>query len=225
MEAINMVYNSQLEALTIPEYGRNVQNLVAHCKTIEDKERKQAAADEIVALMSRMNSPSKMTPEFTLKLWKHFLIISNYEIEVNMPEGVSTDPAEEGLSPEKPDYPSYLRKFRHYGHFVQHMVDKAKTMEAGPLQDQFFRIIGSYMKLAYRTWNSTHYVSDEIVKEDLASMTDGTFVMGPEVGLDFHNSINNPHISHTHPAKKRRNNNGKGGGGRNKNNYRQKRRR
>lgn len=223
MEAINMVYNSQLETLTIPEYGRNVQNLVNHCKTIEDKKKRQAAAEEIVALMSRMNTPSKMTPEFNLKLWKHFLIISDYEIEVDMPEGVSKDPDDEGLSPDKPDYPTYLRKFRHYGHFVQHMVDKAKAMEEGPLRDQFFRIIGSYMKLAYRTWNSSHYVSDEIIKEDLASMTDGSFVMGSDVGLDFHNSINNPNISHSHHTKKRRSHGGKGGG-RNKN-YRQKRRR
>ncbi|MBK9689170.1 MAG: DUF4290 domain-containing protein [Saprospiraceae bacterium] len=43
-----MVYNSQKEDLLIPEYGRNVQNMVRFLKDIEDKELRTAYAEEIV---------------------------------------------------------------------------------------------------------------------------------------------------------------------------------
>ncbi len=32
---LDMEYNSQMEELIIPEYGRNVQRLIFHAKTIE----------------------------------------------------------------------------------------------------------------------------------------------------------------------------------------------
>jgi hypothetical protein len=34
-------------------------------------------------------------------------------------------------------------------------------------------VIASYMKLAYKTWNKEHYVSDDIVKEDLEILSNG----------------------------------------------------
>ena len=33
------------------------------------------------------------------------------------------------------------------------------------------------MKLAYKTWNKEHYVSDDIVKEDLESLSDGQLAL------------------------------------------------
>ena len=32
-----MQYTSELKRLVLPEYGRNVQQMVDHCMTIEDK--------------------------------------------------------------------------------------------------------------------------------------------------------------------------------------------
>lgn len=221
MEGHNMTYNSQQETLTIPEYGRNVQDLIQHCKAIEKKDLRQHTAEAIVDLMSRMNAPSKMTPEFHLKLWKHFLIIADFDIDIELPEGVEKEPGDGRLKPDMPAYPDQLKRFRHYGQTVQKMVDKALEMEDGPLKDQYFMIIASYMKLAYRTWNSEHYVSDEIVKEDLAAMTDRKVVIPDDVPIKFHNGIGNPAISHSqHTKRKGSNNKGK----RNKN-YRQRRKR
>ncbi|MBP6824977.1 MAG: DUF4290 domain-containing protein, partial [Saprospiraceae bacterium] len=35
----------------------------------------------------------------------------------------------------------------------------------------------SYMKLAYKTWNREHYVSDDVVKEDLEILSDGQLIL------------------------------------------------
>ena len=33
-----LTYNSQLKTLVLPEYGRNIQQMVDHCLTIEDRD-------------------------------------------------------------------------------------------------------------------------------------------------------------------------------------------
>ena len=61
-------------------------------------------------------------------------------------------------------YPVSEARYRHYGHNVQVLIKKALEMEPGEKQDGFVRTIGSYMKLAYRTWNKEHFVSDDVIK-------------------------------------------------------------
>ena len=60
-------------------------------------------------------------------------------------------------------------------------------MEEGPIKDGFVSAIGSYMKLAYKTWNKEHYVSDDIIKTDLLAISDG------KLSLDDDASISNIH--------------------------------
>ena len=92
-------------------------------------------------------------------------------------------------------------KFRHYGQNVQRLIDKAKRMEDPDKKTIFSNAIGSYMKLAYKTWNQDHYVNDEVIKGDLKSMSDSDLDLEDSVQLNF--------LSNTTPAKqyqKKRNN-------------------
>ena len=57
-------------------------------------------------------------------------------------------------------------------------------MEPGPKRDGFVAVIGSYMKLAYRTWNKDHYVSDEVIKNDLEKLSDGGLQLNANASLD-----------------------------------------
>ena len=82
-----MTYNTQEDIMIIAEYGRHIQNLVDHCKTIEDKKEKQSFAEQIVELMYQMNSQSKNTLDYRNKLWKHIFMISNYELDVTPTSG------------------------------------------------------------------------------------------------------------------------------------------
>lgn len=221
----NLIYNSQKEDLTIPEYGRNVQELVKYCKTIEDPEMKQAVAEEVVDLMYRMSGTSRSTPEFRNKLWKHFFHIANYEIDVKPPEGVEIDKEEIGFHPEMPEYPSHTSAFRHYGLVVQNMLKKALEMEDGPIKDQFIEVIGSYMKMAYRTWNKEHYVSDEIIKEDLKSMSKGEIDLGVDATLNYLKNQGG-HVANTTHDRDRRRKGGRNSGRDNRGrNYKPRRRR
>lgn len=64
-------------------------------------------------------------------------------------------------------------RFRHYGASVQKLIEKAIEMPEGPKKEGLVEVIASYMKLAYKTWNKEHYVSDDIVKEDLIHLSNG----------------------------------------------------
>ena len=49
-----MKYNTQEEKLILPEYGRNIQNMVDYCVTIQDRNERKRCADSIINVMGNM---------------------------------------------------------------------------------------------------------------------------------------------------------------------------
>lgn len=182
---IGMEYNSNRDNLTIPEYGRNIQNMIQYAKGIEDPKARQAVAERIVELMQQLNPQSRTMEDYRERLWKHLFLIANYELEVDYPFG---DPptAEQARRkhPEQVEYPVSEGKYRHYGHNVQELIKKAKEMPEGPKRDGFVATISAYMKLAYRTWHKEHYVSDDIIKDDLERLSGGVLKMGKNESIE-----------------------------------------
>ncbi len=183
MESNNMQYNSLREDLIMPEYGRNVQKLVNHARTLEDPEFRQKFVERVVELMYQMNPQSKNVLEYREKLWKHVFHIAQYDLDVVPPNGEIPKPIADYV-PEQMEYPEENRRFRHYGFNVQRMIKKAMSMEKGPKQDAFVEVIGSFMKLAYKNWNSNHYVSDENIKNDLKVLSKGELSLDDNASLD-----------------------------------------
>ena len=46
-----MEYNTKEKKLALPEYGRNIQNMVDYCVTIQDREERKRCADSIINIM------------------------------------------------------------------------------------------------------------------------------------------------------------------------------
>ena len=177
-------YNSQSENLIIPEHGRHVQSLIKYCKTIEDDKDRQEFAEQVVNLMHQMNPQNKNVQEYRNRLWKHFFRIAEYQIDVKAPEGVEIAPDVVQKRPDKVEYPVPDNKFRHYGHNVKSLIEKAIAMEDGEIKQGFVETIAGFMKLAYKNWNKEHYVSDEIVLEDLRVMSEGKLEVNENASLD-----------------------------------------
>jgi len=64
------------------------------------------------------------------------------------------------------------------------LIEKALAMEKGAKREGLVSVIGSYMKLAYRTWNKEHYVSDEVIKTDLLSLSGEQLVLHDDASID-----------------------------------------
>lgn len=208
MQQYALEYNSERENLTISEHGRHVQKLIKHALTIEDREKRQSFVESVVNLMHQMNPQTKNVAEYKERLWKHAFRISDYKLDVDAPDGVLITKPSEDTRVANLDYPKMEKRFRHYGRNVQELVRKALTMEQGEKRDAFVEIIGSYMKLAYRTWNREHYVNDEIIMADLRALSKNQLVMSDDI------TFNN--LKYT-PPKPQSNSRGRNQSGKNRN--------
>ncbi len=179
-----LTYNTEQEELIIPEYGRNLQQMIQFAKTIEDDTERQNFAEYIVDLMLQMATSSRNNNEFRDKMWLHFFKIANYDIKVMPPNGEIPKSEESQLTPDQVTYPINNSSYRHYGQFVQKLIEKAIEMEEGPKKEEFKNVIGSYMKLAYKNWSREHYVNDEVIKGELKNMSKGKLIIADDIVLN-----------------------------------------
>ena len=174
-EHLDLEYNSRRDNLIIAEYGRHVQKMIHYAKTIESKEVRQLFVEGVIELMYQMNPVQRNSQEVLEKLWKHAYRISGYELDVDPPAGIEfSQTTYEESKPDRLEYPKQVSKYRHYGGYIQEMIEKAMQIEDPQKQKDFYNIIGSYLKLAYKTWNREHYANDETIKADLIELSKGT---------------------------------------------------
>ncbi len=181
---VDMLYNTQQEFLIMPEYGRNVQQLVRHAQNIEDREYRQAFCEEIVDLIQQLYPQSKNVEDYREKLWAHLFHIAKYDLDARTPSGEIPKPENARVKPQRIPYPLQDTRFRHYGNNVQVMIRRAIEMEPGYIKTGFVNTIGSYMKMAYRTWNREHFVSDDLIKNDLTTLSGGKLTLEDDSRID-----------------------------------------
>lgn len=182
-KTLALEYNSQREQITIPEYGRHIQKLIEFAKTQEDKQKRQETVEQIIALILQMNPQNNNVEEYVERLWKHVYRISNYELDVTAPGGITMAKAEEAETIAPLHYPQNEYNHRHYGNNVQVLIDKAIKVEDEEKRQEFTGVIAAYMKLAYRTWNKEHFVNDEIIKADIERMSGGKLTLTDEFNI------------------------------------------
>lgn len=212
-----MEYNSEKDLLIISEYGRHVQELIQHAKTIDEADQRQAFIERVVNLMQQMQPQARNVEDYREKLWKHVFRIAEYELDVTPPEGVNASPEDARKQPDMIPYPEFEANYRHYGHNVQEMISQAMQLPEGPKRDGFVSAILSYMKLAYKTWNREHYVSDETIKADLEKLSGGAFQLDEDMTIDNltqHSNNNNNHQRGGNNNGRRRNSSNNRGGNR-----------
>jgi hypothetical protein len=169
----NLTYSTAKEDIALPEYGRYVQELVQHAKTITDVAQQQKTVEHIVTIILQLQPQIRSIEEYREKLWKHVYHMAGYELTALPPsQEPPLRPEDMPKAPVMP-YPKYNAKFRHYGHHVVALIEKAKALEDGPVRNGMIYAIGSYMKLAYKTWNKDHYSGDDTIREELLAMSNG----------------------------------------------------
>lgn len=180
----DLAYNTQQEFLIMPEYGRNVQQLVRHAQKLEESAYRQQFCEQIVDLIQQLYPQSKSIEDYREKLWKHLFQIAKYDLDARTPSGQIPRPEDEKKRPDRVPYPFSDTRFKHYGNNIQRLIRRAVEMEGGPIKDGFVQTIGSYMKLAYKTWNREHFVSDEIIKNDLDTLSNGKLSLEENSRID-----------------------------------------
>lgn len=167
-----MKYNTAEKHLAQPEYGRNVQNLVDYCVTIEDREKRNRCANAIISIMGNLYPQQRDTNDFKHILWDHLAIMSGFKLDVDYPYEVVKE-ADLQTRPPRIPYVSTRIRSRQYGKIMEQMVGKATEMENSEAKDYLVRSLANQMKRSYVTWNNKDTVSDAKIFKDLAQLSDG----------------------------------------------------
>ncbi len=176
----NFSYNTQREKLKMPEYGRNLQEIVDFALKIEDREERTKAAYAIVSIMSNLNPHYKETSDFKHKLWDHLAIISDFKLDVDAPY---PPPSAENIfsDPNKIPYCRNRIRYRHYGKAIELLIEKAIEMEEGFEKNNLVYAIANHMKRLYYVWNNDKIIADEIIFKDLEEISRGRITVNKDM--------------------------------------------
>ena len=173
-----LTYNTQLKKLVLPEYGRNIQQMVDHCLTIEDKEERTRCAYSIINSMGNLFPNLRDIEDFKHKLWDHLAIMSDFKLDIDYPCDV-IKPESLNSFPEKVDYYTSPIKYRHYGRSIELMIAKASSMPEGEERDALILLVANHMKKLMLSVNSEG-VDDAKILKDLRELSHGAINLNPE---------------------------------------------
>lgn len=175
-----MDYNSNRKKLALPEYGRNIQNMVDYLLTIEDKEKRNKSAQTVIDVMGNLYPFLRDVPEFKHKLWDHLAIMADFQLDIDYPY----DPPSPDILTEKPNkvpYNQHFIKYKHYGRTMEKMIKEADKYE-GEEREIMIQQLANHMKKSYLAWNKDA-VEDEKIFGDLEELSDGK--LEPKEGLQL----------------------------------------
>jgi hypothetical protein len=176
-----MEYNTQLNHLVMPEYGRHIQRMVEHACTIEDREERNRLAQVIVTVMGTLNPHLRDIVDFKHKLWDHLFVISNFKLDVDSPfPKPSPDTIE--VKPRRITYPGNRIKYKHYGRVMQNIIKEIADLEEGDAKDALVNDVANFMKMQYLHWNRDT-VENELILDQLKELSNGRITIKDTVKL------------------------------------------
>ena len=161
--------------MALPEYGRNVQKMVDHIKTIEDRDERNRAAKTIIQIMGNLNTHLRDVGDFKHKLWDHLALIASFELDIDSPYPVP-EPSKFVEKPKQVPYRQGEIKYLHYGRIIELMIDAASEMEEGDAKEYLTTLIVNQMKKSYITWNRAQ-VADEVIIANMKILSKGRLKM------------------------------------------------
>jgi len=173
-----MRYNTQEKRLALPEYGRNIQNMVDYCVSIPEKEERTLCANAIVNIMGNMFPHLRDVNDFKHILWDHLAIMADFALDIDYPYEVIK---REDLynRPNKLPYLQGKITYKHYGKNLEDMIKKATQYENGEQKEYLISLLANHMKKSFLTWNKEN-VDDRKIFKDMESLSDGKIVLNED---------------------------------------------
>jgi hypothetical protein len=173
-----MRYNTKEKQLALPEYGRNIQNMVDYCVSIPDREERATCANAIINIMGNMFPHLRDVNDFKHILWDHLAIMSGFALDIDYPyEAVKKENMY--IKPAKLPYNEGRIVYKHYGKNLENMIKKATEYEEGEEKEYLIGLLANHMKKSFLTWNK-EVVDDSKIFKDMELLSKGTIVLDEE---------------------------------------------
>jgi len=170
-----MEYNTTRGRLILPEYGRNVQNMIAHAMEIKDRKERNRAAQAIIEVMGQLNPHLRDVDDFRHKLWTHLFVMSDFKLDVDSPYEI---PKAESLQ-EKPklmDYPKSRIRYGHYGKYTQQILESAKEVTDNEERNYLKSSMANFMKKQFLAHNNDT-VENHVIADQLKELSKGELIL------------------------------------------------
>jgi hypothetical protein len=166
-----MEYNTARGKLLLPEYGRNVQNMIQHAMEIEDRDERNRAAQAIIEVMGQLNPHLRDVDDYRHKLWTHLFVMSDFKLDVDSPFEI---PKVESLmeKPEQMEYPNSKIRFGHFGQYSQKILETSKSLEDEGEREYMTNSMGNFMKKQYLLHNN-NAVENNVIADQLMELSQG----------------------------------------------------
>ncbi len=169
-----MDYNSNRKKLALPEYGRNIQNMVDYLMTIEDRDKRNRSAHTVIDVMGNLFPHLRDVQEFKHKLWDHIAIMTDFKLDIDYPY----DPPSPDILTKKPNivpYNQHRMRYKHYGRTLELLIEKANEYE-GEEREIMIEQLANHMKKSYLAWNKDA-VEDKKIFKDLDELSKGQLTL------------------------------------------------
>ena len=210
-----MKYNTNAKTLALPEYGRNIQNMVDHCLTVENREERNRCANTIISIMGNLFPHLRDVNDFKHILWDHLAIMADFRLDVDYPYEIIK---KENLHQRPPlvPYDETEMIYRHYGQTLERLINKAALMEDGEEKETLIHLIANQMKKSFLIWNKDA-VDNRKILNDLAELSEmrivrnaETFRLAETADLLDSSSRNNNNNNNSNSKKNKKNHSRKG---------------
>ena len=168
---IKLYYNTEVEKLQMPEYGRNVLKMVEDLKQIQDREKRTRQAFAVVKVMESLNPQVHQQENYAQKLWDHLFIIAGYDLDVDAPY---PKPSPEVVNSRPDPIPLNTKpiRARHYGRNIESILDLIANEPEGEVRTSMIRSLAIYMRQQYLIWNKDT-VADKTIFQDIERLSGG----------------------------------------------------
>ncbi len=180
---MDLTYNTQQEQIKLTEYGRGVQEMVAHLMLEKDRDKRNVLAHTVFRVMVNLNPELKNQTNYEKTVWDHMHEIANYELDIDN-DFPNPQPAAKAVKPEHLGYKDVLSKYRYYGRNLIDMIDGAKDMEEGDLKKMYINYIASFMVNSSKAWNEEDLTPTQVIQH-LADLSNGMLQISAD-SLDIH---------------------------------------
>lgn len=170
-----MEYNTTRGPLILPEYGRNVQNMIAHAMELTNRTERNLAAKAIIEVMGQLNPHLRDVEDYRHKLWTHLFVMSNFELDVDSPY---EKPKQEVLNekPKRMTYPSSKIRYGHYGKYTQSILEASKEVTV-PEEKEFLKhTMANFMKKQFLAYNNDT-VENHVIAQQLKELSKGDLIL------------------------------------------------
>jgi len=165
-----MKYNTELNPLIIPEYGRHIHSMVNSLLEISDSKKRNQQAKVLINIMGNLNPHLRDVDEYKHKLWDHLFIMSQNKLDIDSPYPKPKLDKKNEIT-TRIDNTQGSVKYKHYGKLIIELIKEAVKIKDTKLKTYILDHIAQQMKRSYLNWNQTN-VQDQQIWTDLEQFSE-----------------------------------------------------